>query len=236
MARRSVINARSCINIGDITYDYRTRSRSGAPTTPPSCWSARPPRRATASTAPTSTRWISRRHYNFNDNAYLRFVEKIKDAVDPNGVLSPGKQGIWPEHLRPSPEREFLVSVPEPGAKMIDYAVEGQVAVITLNRPQARNAQNEVFLSELDDAWISAERDDRVRVIVLHAEGPHFSAGHDLKTTIATPTGAMERSPTRISPAPTAGRCAASSMPVTAGARCRSPRSPRCTVPASGRG
>ncbi|CAB4928928.1 unannotated protein [freshwater metagenome] len=39
-------------------------------------------------------------HYDFNDHAYLRFVERIKDAVDPKGILAPGKQGIWPEHLR----------------------------------------------------------------------------------------------------------------------------------------
>jgi 4-cresol dehydrogenase (hydroxylating) len=39
-------------------------------------------------------------HYDFNNHAYLRFVERIKDAVDPVGILSPGKQGIWPRHLR----------------------------------------------------------------------------------------------------------------------------------------
>ncbi|KAF2031735.1 FAD-linked oxidase-like protein [Setomelanomma holmii] len=38
--------------------------------------------------------------YNFNDHAYRRFVESIKDAVDPNGILSPGKQGIWPKRFR----------------------------------------------------------------------------------------------------------------------------------------
>jgi 4-cresol dehydrogenase (hydroxylating) len=34
--------------------------------------------------------------YSFNDHAYRRFVTKLKDAVDPNGVLSPGRHGIWP--------------------------------------------------------------------------------------------------------------------------------------------
>jgi 4-cresol dehydrogenase (hydroxylating) len=38
--------------------------------------------------------------YSFNDHAYRRFVEKIKDAVDPNGVLSPGRHGIWPAAYR----------------------------------------------------------------------------------------------------------------------------------------
>jgi 4-cresol dehydrogenase (hydroxylating) len=38
--------------------------------------------------------------YSFNDHAYLRFVEKIKDAVDPKGVLSPGRHGIWPAAYR----------------------------------------------------------------------------------------------------------------------------------------
>ncbi|KAL4913009.1 hypothetical protein BDW62DRAFT_205996 [Aspergillus aurantiobrunneus] len=37
---------------------------------------------------------------DFNDHAYNRFVEKLKDAVDPNGILAPGKQGIWPEKYR----------------------------------------------------------------------------------------------------------------------------------------
>ena len=38
--------------------------------------------------------------YDFNNHAYRRFVEKLKDAVDPNGILSPGKQGIWPKRFR----------------------------------------------------------------------------------------------------------------------------------------
>ncbi|KAF2737823.1 FAD-linked oxidase-like protein [Polyplosphaeria fusca] len=38
--------------------------------------------------------------YDFNGHAYRRFVETIKDAVDPRGILSPGKQGIWPRRFR----------------------------------------------------------------------------------------------------------------------------------------
>ncbi|MEU9880928.1 FAD-binding oxidoreductase [Streptomyces phaeochromogenes] len=39
--------------------------------------------------------------YSFGDHAYRRFLEKIKDAVDPKGILSPGKQSIWPASYRP---------------------------------------------------------------------------------------------------------------------------------------
>ena len=42
------------------------------------------------------------RAYSFNDNALLRLHERIKDAVDPNGILSAGRYGIWPRHLRRS--------------------------------------------------------------------------------------------------------------------------------------
>ncbi|KAI2620503.1 putative vanilly-alcohol oxidase [Hypoxylon sp. NC1633] len=38
--------------------------------------------------------------FDFNDHAYRRFVETLKESLDPNGVLSPGKMGIWPRRLR----------------------------------------------------------------------------------------------------------------------------------------
>jgi 4-cresol dehydrogenase (hydroxylating) flavoprotein subunit len=38
--------------------------------------------------------------YTFNDGIQRRFAEKIKDALDPAGILAPGKQGIWPAALR----------------------------------------------------------------------------------------------------------------------------------------
>ncbi|MFY9812141.1 FAD-binding oxidoreductase [Aquabacterium sp.] len=38
--------------------------------------------------------------YSYNNNSLLRLNETIKDAIDPNGILSPGRYGIWPKHLR----------------------------------------------------------------------------------------------------------------------------------------
>jgi 4-cresol dehydrogenase (hydroxylating) flavoprotein subunit len=39
--------------------------------------------------------------YDWGDHALRRFNETIKDVLDPNGILSPGKQGIWPSSMRP---------------------------------------------------------------------------------------------------------------------------------------
>ncbi|MFV2174591.1 enoyl-CoA hydratase [Actinomadura sp. LOL_016] len=61
------------------------------------------------------------------------------------------------------------------------YEVADKVAVITLNRPEAANAQTGALLDDLDAAWARAAADEDVRVIVLKANGKHFSAGHDLK-------------------------------------------------------
>jgi enoyl-CoA hydratase len=54
-----------------------------------------------------------------------------------------------------------------------------RVARIVLSRPRKRNAQTFSMLYELDRAFRAATSDDDVRVIILAAEGPHFSAGHD---------------------------------------------------------
>jgi enoyl-CoA hydratase/carnithine racemase len=61
------------------------------------------------------------------------------------------------------------------------YEVSDHIATITLNRPEVFNAQNMALLDELDAAWTKAATDDDVRVILLRAEGKHFSSGHDLK-------------------------------------------------------
>jgi enoyl-CoA hydratase/carnithine racemase len=57
----------------------------------------------------------------------------------------------------------------------------GGIAVLTLNRPQARNSLSEALLESLGEALSAISHDRAVRAVVLAAEGPAFSAGHDLK-------------------------------------------------------
>jgi len=55
------------------------------------------------------------------------------------------------------------------------------VARIVLNRVETRNSQDTHFLYELNEAFDIAAQDDDIRCIVLAANGPHFSSGHDLR-------------------------------------------------------
>ena len=76
---------------------------------------------------------------------------------------------------------------------------DGMIARIMLNRPDARNAQNRGLLVELHDAFLRAEADDQVRVVILGGTGPLFSAGHDMgsKVSIAEMTPGPTQHPTR---------------------------------------
>jgi enoyl-CoA hydratase len=57
---------------------------------------------------------------------------------------------------------------------------DGRIVRIMLNRPEARNAQNRGMLVELNEAFLRAEADDEVRVVILGGNGKMFSSGHDL--------------------------------------------------------
>jgi enoyl-CoA hydratase len=58
---------------------------------------------------------------------------------------------------------------------------EGHVAVVTLNRPEARNAFGAEMLVRMADAWDAIDKDPDVRVAILTGAGGHFCAGSDLK-------------------------------------------------------
>jgi enoyl-CoA hydratase/carnithine racemase len=55
------------------------------------------------------------------------------------------------------------------------------IAILTLNRPQARNSLSEATLEALGDALTAIAHERSVRAVVLAANGPAFCAGHDLK-------------------------------------------------------
>ena len=61
----------------------------------------------------------------------------------------------------------------------------GDVALLTLNRPEARNSLSEALLAALTESFAEIATDTRVRVAVLAANGPAFSAGHDMKEMTA---------------------------------------------------
>lgn len=67
-------------------------------------------------------------------------------------------------------------------APAVTYERLGNVAVVRLNRPEYRNAQNSAMTYALDAAYARAVDDEQVKVIVLGGNGPHFCAGHDIGT------------------------------------------------------
>ena len=72
------------------------------------------------------------------------------------------------------------MTTPEPDLVLTER--RGPVALVTMNRPRYRNAQNAAMTFALDAAFTGAMSDDAVRVIVLAGAGDHFSAGHDIGT------------------------------------------------------
>jgi enoyl-CoA hydratase/carnithine racemase len=75
------------------------------------------------------------------------------------------------------------------------FEVRDQVATITLNRPERRNAWTVTMARELDEAMLACDRDDAIRVVIVTGAGRSFSVGADLSVgTIAQP-GEPEASP-----------------------------------------
>ncbi|HEY6459556.1 MAG TPA: enoyl-CoA hydratase-related protein, partial [Polyangiaceae bacterium] len=70
------------------------------------------------------------------------------------------------------------------------YERSEATAIVTMNRPDVRNAQTAQMTFALDEAFGRAMQDDAVKVVVLAGAGLHFSAGHD----IGTPERDIQRS------------------------------------------
>src|SRR3954447_26880845 len=98
-----------------------------------------------------------------------------------------------PSSTGSSPAADPLIRIHESGdPRMADYKYityetldDGLIARIMLNRVDARNAQNRGLLVELDDAFLRAEADDTVSVVIFGGNGQLFSSGHDIGTALS---------------------------------------------------
>ena len=63
---------------------------------------------------------------------------------------------------------------------LLEYEVSDNIATITLNRPEVRNALSFALIGELHEAVQTADASKDVRVIVIRGAGDHFCSGHDL--------------------------------------------------------
>ena len=62
----------------------------------------------------------------------------------------------------------------------VNYEVQGAVAILTINRPEALNALNSQVLSDLDEAITKVEADDGVHAVILTGAGRSFVSGADI--------------------------------------------------------
>ena len=75
---------------------------------------------------------------------------------------------------------------------VVDYRVDNHIAIVTLNRPEARNAINPEVAVRLAQAWEQVRDDDNVRVAIITGTGSVFCAGADLGQLIPLWTGARQ--------------------------------------------
>ncbi|MFK4725531.1 enoyl-CoA hydratase/carnithine racemase [Bradyrhizobium niftali] len=74
---------------------------------------------------------------------------------------------------------------PSPEPPILLREIVGTVAVLTLNRPAARNSLSEAMIGQLHASFNAIAEDKRIRAAVIAANGPTFSAGHDMKELTA---------------------------------------------------
>jgi len=74
---------------------------------------------------------------------------------------------------------------PSPQPPILFREIVGSIAVLTLNRPAARNSLSEAMIGQLHASFNAIAEDKRIRAAVIAANGPAFCAGHDLKELTA---------------------------------------------------
>lgn len=75
--------------------------------------------------------------------------------------------------------------LPETEERLVARSAQGAVSRLVLSRPEKRNSLSRAMMAALEEALLRTADDHAVRVVVIAAEGPVFSAGHDLKELTA---------------------------------------------------
>jgi len=88
----------------------------------------------------------------------------------------------WLQICRP----DRRASAPQPPILLRENV--GSIAILTLNRPAARNSLSEGLIAELHGALRDIHDDKSIRAVVITANGLAFSAGHDMKELTARRT------------------------------------------------
>ena len=68
------------------------------------------------------------------------------------------------------------------GTENLTFEIEGQTAIVTMNRPEAKNALSLPMLVGMVDSWMEIDRNDDIRCAILTGAGGTFCAGMDLKS------------------------------------------------------
>jgi enoyl-CoA hydratase len=75
--------------------------------------------------------------------------------------------------------------MPEPGTEHLSFERRGATAVVTMNRPEAKNALSLPMLVGMLDAWTEIDSNDDIRCAILTGAGGTFCSGMDLKSMSA---------------------------------------------------
>lgn len=107
--------------------------------------------------------------------AALAHPSKRLGAVVPTALTSEARRDLLPN--MPTGRNHSRTSPDDP---LVTLEREGAIALITLERPEVRNAQNGALLYQLEAAMYDFAQDDELAVAILQGRGSTFSSGHDL--------------------------------------------------------
>src|SRR5271166_3922578 len=104
------------------------------------------------------------------------------DGQDPQERAAPPIARRWRRRFV-MPETQATTMTPAKYQNIL-FDIEGQIAIVTLNRPQRRNALSLELMMELIECFTEIGRDRTLRVVLLRAAGKVFSSGHDLSEMV----------------------------------------------------